>query len=85
MLKQDYELNYKIKYHEARLAEALSTVDPDSLREIQKQKFFVTKFKRQERLRIASLPWANAGQILHDEYKREWTISELEEMNEDFQ
>lgn len=71
------EIANRIVMHERELKRITDSIDPRSLNEIQFHKFRISAFKRQERLRIALLPWANAGQILHGEYKRDWTDEEL--------
>jgi hypothetical protein len=67
---------YKIKFHEKRLEEAA-----DDPKEMGYHKFMIHGLERQEKARIAALPWANAGQILHKEFKRDWTEEELKEFN----
>lgn len=81
---------YKIKFHENKLKEIakrkdwdINFSDPIKLKEMAYHKFIIGCLERQEKARIDSLPWANAGQILHKEYKRDWTEEELKEFRQD--
>lgn len=79
-------ISYKIKYHEKRLEEVSkltgfegSHTKISHAKEMGYHRFLIGCLERQEKVRIASLPWANAGQILHNEYKRDWTEAELKD------
>ena len=88
MLKSSL-IAYKINFHEKKLEEAaLNCEEAEKYgyfiissfsNEMSYHRFMLYSLEKQEKARIASLPWANAGQILHGEYKRDWTEAELKE------
>lgn len=79
--------SYKIEWHKKKLKDLIKesssainfAPDPVKLKEMGYHRFILSSLERQEKARIATLPWANAGQILHGEYRRDWTEEELEE------